>query len=258
MKRILFIAFILVLCCSVVSSFSFADLTGYITKNNPPTTELVTPVNDGVTGKLIFTWICKDTENDPQTEYLLQLDEDWRFESPYNFYGLGENSLEIEVPLKEGTYYWRIKTKDSYGWGGWGTWRKFDLDLNVKTCSDGTLFWQCSSKLPFYCDGGNLIEDCRRCGCSINENCQANGLCTANMCLDGTRYGECSKYKPKFCQNGNLVSICSLCGCAGDLVCQPSGECAVVKVTFEEEKQIPKKTLLEYVVTFFKKLFGAL
>lgn len=258
MKRILLCALILILFSSIVSSLSFADLLGYITKNNAPSTELITPVNDGVTNKLIFNWMSKDVENDPQTEYLLQLDDDWRFESPYNIYGLSETSYEFENPLPEGIYYWRVQTRDAYGWGGWSKWRKFGLDLSVKTCSDGTLFWKCSSKMPNYCDGGSLIEDCRRCGCNANEVCQANGLCEATTCNDGTRYGVCSRTKPKLCQNGNLIDVCSICGCSGDLVCQANGECAVLKIIVEEQQVQPSKTLLEYIVTFFKKLFGAL
>lgn len=258
MKRILFSILFVVLFCSIASAFSFADLIGYVTKNNAPTVDLTTPKNDGVANQLVFSWLYKDIENNPQTQYLLQLDDDWRFESPYNFYGLTDKTLKLDVKLKEGEYFWRVKAKDAYNWGEWSDWRKFDLDLSVKTCEDGTPFWQCSSKASFYCDGGNLIEDCRRCGCGINELCQSNGVCLANTCIDGARYGDCSKYKPKFCQNGKLIDVCSLCGCPSDLECNPSGDCSTVKLVIKEQEVLKPTTLLEQIVTFFKKLFGAL
>lgn len=258
MKKIVFGVIFLLLFCSLASAFSFANLIGYVTKNNAPTVNLLTPKNDGVTGELVFNWLYKDIENDPQTQYLLQLDDDWRFESPYNFYGLDQKTVKIEIPLDEGTYYWRVQVKDAYGWSKWSDWRKFDLDLSIKTCVDGTPFWQCSSNIPKYCDGGVLIEDCRRCGCAMNEICQANGLCLANTCLDGTRYGECSKYMPKYCQNGKLVDICSLCGCAEGLECGNEGVCASVKIVISDQEMPQPRTLLEYIVDFFKGLFGSL
>lgn len=257
MKRALLYVLILVLCSSVVSSFSFANLLGYVTKNSAPSAYPTLPVNDGVTNQLIFKWEYKDAENDLQTEFLLQLDDDWRFETPYNLYGLGNNFAELKFPIKEGTYYWRVQVKDNYGWSSWSGWRKFDLDLSVKTCNDGTPFWKCSVNIPKYCDGGVLIEDCRKCGCNMNELCQQTGSCLANTCLDGTRYGQCSKSKPRFCQNGKPVEICSLCGCSSGLECNADGTCSTVKVVIKEEITKPEsKTLLEHIVWFFKKLFG--
>ncbi len=258
MKKILFAILTLVLLCSIVSAFSFADLVGYVVKNNPPVTNLISPKNNAVSNKLIFVWDYKDIEGDKQTGYLLQLDDDWRFESPYNFYGLDETRLEVSLDLKEGPYYWRVKSRDIYGWGEFSDWRRFDLDLNVRVCKDGTLFWECSSNVPYYCDGGVLVEDCRRCGCDINEICQANGICLLRMCSDRTRYGECSSYKPKYCQNGKLVDVCSLCGCPEGLVCQSDGRCAVEVIVKEKLIEEEPRTILEYIVTFFKKLFGGL
>jgi hypothetical protein len=258
MKRILIVVLLLILCSSIGSSFSFANLLGYVTKNNAPTLNLISPKNNGVANQLIFTWGYKDIEDDPQTQFLLQLDDDWRFESPYEFYGLDEKTLKVSLPLQEGDYYWRVKARDAYGWGEWSDWRRFDLDLSIKTCSDGTPFWQCSSNVPRYCDGGDLVEDCRRCGCGINEICQQNGICLANTCIDGSRYGDCSKYKPKFCQNGKLIEVCSLCGCPSDLECNPDGSCSTVKIIIKEEIKEQPKTLLNYIVDFFKKLFGSL
>ncbi len=258
MKKILFSILFLILFCSIASAFSFANLIGYVVKNNVPTVDLLIPKNDGVTSELVFSWLYKDEENNPQTQYLLQVDDDWRFETPYNFYGLDKNTITIDVSLPERTYYWRVQVKDIYGWSDWSDWRKFDLDLSIKTCVDGTAFWACSYDIPKYCDGGSLVEDCRRCGCAINEICQLNGLCLVNACLDGTRYGDCSKYLPKYCQNGKLIDVCSLCGCAEGLECETDGSCTSVRIIIKDQELSQSRTLLEYIVNFFKNLFGSL
>lgn len=44
-------------------------------------------------------------------------------------------------------------------------------------CIDGTLYGQCSTDKPKYCENGNLIQKCRTCGCSINEQCQKDESC---------------------------------------------------------------------------------
>lgn len=44
-------------------------------------------------------------------------------------------------------------------------------------CSDGTSYGTCSSNLPFYCDSGNLTENCSYCGCPSGQNCKNDGDC---------------------------------------------------------------------------------
>jgi hypothetical protein len=43
-------------------------------------------------------------------------------------------------------------------------------------CVDGTLLNTCSNDKPKYCDNGNLVNDCQKCGCS-KGTCQADGTC---------------------------------------------------------------------------------
>jgi hypothetical protein len=56
-------------------------------------------------------------------------------------------------------------------------------DLNIEEigtaeCSDGTVYGQCSSQKPLYCDSGNLVNSCQKCGCSAPEGiCQPDGTC---------------------------------------------------------------------------------
>jgi len=47
----------------------------------------------------------------------------------------------------------------------------------VQKCADGTIYSQCSTNKPKYCDGGNLIDKCSACGCSTNQICQTDGSC---------------------------------------------------------------------------------
>ena len=58
-----------------------------------------------------------------------------------------------------------------------------------QTCSDNTLYSQCSATLPLYCDNGTLIDYCSQCGCPTNYTCMVNEscmLCTpADLNCDG-------------------------------------------------------------------------
>lgn len=47
----------------------------------------------------------------------------------------------------------------------------------IQKCTDGTLYTQCSSDKPKYCDNGNLVDKCSICGCLSNQMCQANDSC---------------------------------------------------------------------------------
>jgi len=47
----------------------------------------------------------------------------------------------------------------------------------IQKCTDGTLYTQCSSDKPKYCDNGNLVDKCSICGCPSNQVCQANDSC---------------------------------------------------------------------------------
>ncbi|KYK27217.1 hypothetical protein AYK26_04100 [Euryarchaeota archaeon SM23-78] len=44
-------------------------------------------------------------------------------------------------------------------------------------CSDGTLYGQCSSSLPLYCNNGVLEDRCSACGCPTNYTCLVNESC---------------------------------------------------------------------------------
>ncbi len=47
-------------------------------------------------------------------------------------------------------------------------------------CPDGTSEGECSAEKPKYCDNGNLVDDCSKCGCA------QRGLCSNGKCLTGS------------------------------------------------------------------------
>ena len=53
-------------------------------------------------------------------------------------------------------------------------------EIEPDICSDGTSYGQCSKTKPKYCDNGNLIDNCTKCGCDPNYECQ--GL----ICVEST------------------------------------------------------------------------
>src|SRR3989344_507528 len=54
--------------------------------------------------------------------------------------------------------------------------------ITPQTCSDGTLSAQCSTNKPYFCDNGNLIQNCNTCGCPTEKEC------INNQCVDKEPY----------------------------------------------------------------------
>ena len=48
---------------------------------------------------------------------------------------------------------------------------------NPCLCLDGTLYGECSSTIPKYCDNGQLINNCQQCGCPSGQECKLDGSC---------------------------------------------------------------------------------
>lgn len=266
MRKIAILLISIVIFSSLVSGFSFTDIisgnilnlvAGKAVKNKAPKTTLNAPSDsEVVSGKIVkFDWAYNDADGDEQQEYILQIDDDYGFFSPFTYYGLKETVNKISIPTGDGQYYWRVQSKDAYGWGKWSDSRRFYLDESEKVCKDGTIFWKCSSEKPFYCDAGRLIEKCTKCGCNANEVCLESGFCAKQTCGDGTIYGGCSENQPKYCRNGILVNACNFCGCDGGLECKGDGSCVKSIIIFEEKIE-EKSSLLERIANFFKSLLG--
>ncbi|MFH1597549.1 MAG: C1 family peptidase [Patescibacteria group bacterium] len=48
----------------------------------------------------------------------------------------------------------------------------------VAACEDGTLYGQCSTGKPLFCENGELFHDCEECGCpTLYGVCQSDGTC---------------------------------------------------------------------------------
>lgn len=267
MKKIVILIILMVIFSSLVSGFGFGKIfagnalnfvIGNIVTNKLPVTTLNAPSsNQVVSGRIVkFDWAYNDQEGDEQQEYILQIDDDYRFFTPFTYYGLTETVREVYIPTGDGKYYWRVQSKDAYGWGKWSETRGIYLDQSEKICQDGTAFWKCSSTKPSYCDAGRLTENCQKCGCPANFACEGSGICSIQTCSDGTYYGSCSSEKPGYCQEGKLINLCSFCGCNEGRECTVSGSCAKTIVQVENIEIVVKKSVLGRIADFFKRLFG--
>ncbi|MCP3684918.1 MAG: LamG domain-containing protein, partial [bacterium] len=132
--------------------------------------------------------------------------------------------------LSEGFYYYYSYGVDTSGNSGKTETRVVAVGFSEE-CSDGTTYGACSDTQPWYCNNGVLIDDCDRCGCPSDKECDDDGSCVVppepDTCSDGTLYGECSDTQPWYCNNGVLVNLCSTCECPSGKSCDPDGSCVV-------------------------------
>ncbi len=228
---------------------------GPITNLNYPTDSIV------VSGNLVeFGWRYSDPEGNSQVNYVLEIDDDPRFLSPLTYYGFSETTRKVYIVQGNKDYYWRVKSKDDFGWGQFSDVESFYSDTTRKVCEGGTQYSQCSAIDFRYCDFGELRDNCKSCGCPLNSICTMSGVCVEKTCFDGTKYGFCNLNKqPNFCQNGVLKEVCSLCGCPDGKECQSDGTCSTV--TIKEERSIDKtdfakSNLIFDFFNFFKSIFS--
>ncbi len=74
-----------------------------------------------------------------------------------------------------------------------------DADCNEK-CDDGTFYDQCSINRPYICQNGELIQNCKACGCDVNfycydnicSSCKENWVCSEwNECINEKQNRGC-------------------------------------------------------------------
>lgn len=53
--------------------------------------------------------------------------------------------------------------------------------VSIINCDDGTKDTLCSTTLPLVCVGGELVPQCKVCGCSSNNDCLVNGSCVYRL-----------------------------------------------------------------------------
>jgi hypothetical protein len=99
------------------------------------------------------------------------------------------------------------------------------------TCSDGTLYDECSSTKPLYCSNGNLVNKCSFCGCpsdkscnTTNEECYAPLQCSGSVSLNLT---------PSTTQPGSSVipSALGLSNCVGKTIYFKNNSCTGTQVS---------------------------
>jgi hypothetical protein len=99
------------------------------------------------------------------------------------------------------------------------------LDRSTGQCNDTTLNGECSQTKPLYCNNGNLVNKCSKCGCASGI-CNSDGSCRSSLtCGDGTLNGQCSANKPYFCLYPDLMEMCKTCGCPANTTCGDYGIC---------------------------------
>lgn len=133
------------------------------------------------------------------------------------------NIKQVNKPVKEVTdtvnienRYEKITLMPRYQY--WSQELK-SIFVTVK-CEDGTITGFCSSKKPYYCSEGKLIENSQQCNCPTNYRPKENSCELIPRCSDKTIYGECSDDKPFFCSNGNLIENVNKCGCSYEFIAE--------------------------------------
>lgn len=135
-------------------------------------------------------------------------------------------------------------------------------DCTQQTCSDGTLYGQCSTSKPKYCESGSLINKCFSCGCPTGQQCETTGNCSTfqascqNECsqagsktCSGNGYQTCGNYDADSCLEWSSVIVCSVgTSCQdGDCVSQkcsdgtPYSHCSTTKPQYCDSGTLANK-----------------
>jgi len=222
----------------LLALFSLLALTGKFIENSPPTTTVISPIDNQVvnTKQPTFEWFYKDKENDPQTGAIIEISQESNFEDAYAIY-ISDSKTKIKTNkiFERKTYYIKISTKDTTAWGPWSEVVAFTVDPLEKVCDDGTPFYTCSIHKPWYCDGGFLKEKSTKCGCFENYESTLDDKCKRIekkqpqeepktepeiiICPDGTINKRCNNDR-KYCDEGKLIDNCEICGCSSDFKCK--------------------------------------
>ena len=145
----------------------------------------------------------------------------------------GDGKLEIGVVNEAGKIYiWDLPWSVTSGKLPWSMFHRDQRHTGLyNQCSDYTQWKQCN-KSKQYCDSGNLVNNCTKCGCpSDKPYCNTSSLLCETKCTDGTPFSQCNASK-QYCDNGNLKYSCNKCSytCpANKPYCMTNGDCAVCR-----------------------------
>ena len=258
--HIILLSFIIVLSIGVITNFSDDfGITGkgVLTPTTPGHIDAVpySPTDNSILYIKDVTFKWNVYGDKIQEEYKLIVDDNLAFNSPENYYGLGDKKERTIIFRNDGRYFWRVRSRNSDGWGEWSKIREFTLSSSRVMCDDGTKAYTCSKTKPLYCNVLKLINDCKQCGCPNNGFCQADGSCilaevTEVNCVDGTKAGECSLTKPLYCnEDGYLTETSSICGCLDGTY--PDDDGIKCKIKVEAPNLVKRFSLLGFINRFF-------
>ncbi|MEW6063413.1 MAG: hypothetical protein AB1571_03555 [Nanoarchaeota archaeon] len=194
-----------------------------------------------------FSWNFYDSDNDKQVAYEIAVADNYPFYNAITKLKTSSNTSTTLALDGAKTYYWHVRAYDGKDWSKWSEVQTFTLQLSLRTCKDGTLFFKCNSKSQ-YCDSGFLIDDCDKCGCPEGYEC-LNKKCIEEKCPDGTPYKKCNT-DLKYCHSGNLIDNCQVCGCPDSLICSSDNTCIEQKIEMRE------RTLFQIIIDFLKRMFS--
>ncbi|MBU2519979.1 MAG: DUF2341 domain-containing protein [Nanoarchaeota archaeon] len=122
----------------------------------------------------------------------------------------------LSTSVAEGsTIAWKIRYIDMNDNDAYTDEMRFNIKVSgtpEQYCSDDTLYGECSTVLPLYCDDGDLVDNCDTCGCSTNLTCIDNECfnvsCTPETSAAcGSNIGLCTEGL-KTCQMNGTWSEC--------------------------------------------------
>ncbi len=110
----------------------------------------------------------------------------------------------------------------------------------LKFCSDGTLYGECSINVPKFCDSGNLIYNCNTCGCpagfgeckedgscEVVETCkEAGGICDSSC---GVRFEHVKKFDDSCSSDQLAKDVTPLTTVSGEVVSDSVNCCVPIK-----------------------------
>jgi len=130
----------------------------------PLDVELAAEVSGITTGPANYIFYCN--RSDPGTDVIPGYNKriNYVFSSSYT---------DICNYPSPGTYTAKIIVER----GGLAAENRVTINVASGQCADGTLYGQCSTVKPKYCDNGTLIDKCGTCGCPSDQQCQADGNC---------------------------------------------------------------------------------
>jgi len=177
--------------------------------DNAPTVSLNSPANGYSTNLTSITFNCSATDDKRLTNISLYTNiSSWSSINSTTCSGTTCSLPYTKTSIPVGTYRWNCLAYDNSSQSDWGDANyTFTIYNSSLQCSDGTLYEECSSTKPLYCDNGNLVNKCSLCNCS-SGTCQSDESCETSNDNTGGGGGTGCDSGDKKC-SGNILQVCS-------------------------------------------------